>query len=117
MIQKAAMGSKSPNPYEIKNPIEIPIGQGIVGSVALDSKSIIVNDTSKDSRYIVDDKARSSEISIPILHEGKVIGVIDSEHSKKNFYTDDHQKEPHYFVYDLWCQNIQSTSAGSYEKN
>ncbi|MBK7809528.1 MAG: histidine kinase [Saprospiraceae bacterium] len=92
LIQKAAMGSKSPNPYEIKNPIEIPIGQGIVGSVALDGKSIIVNDTSKDSRYIVDDKARSSEISIPILHEGKVIGVIDSEHSKKNFYTDDHQK-------------------------
>lgn len=56
-----------------------------MGSVALDGKSIIVNDTSKDSRYIVDDKARSSEISIPILHEGKVIGVIDSEHSKRIF--------------------------------
>ena len=53
-------------------------------------KPIIVNDTSKDERYIVDDEQRLSEITIPILHEGKLLGVIDSEHRKKNFFTQHH---------------------------
>ena len=33
-----------------------------------------------------------SEISVPILSQGKVIGVIDSEHKDKNHYTNEHLK-------------------------
>ena len=33
-----------------------------------------------------------SELAVPIVHEGKAIGVIDSEHSKKNFFSDEHVK-------------------------
>ncbi|HRF17600.1 MAG TPA: histidine kinase, partial [Chitinophagaceae bacterium] len=47
-------------------------------------------DTTKDSRYIVDDENRLSEITVPIIHEEKVIGIIDSEHSKKHFFTKQH---------------------------
>lgn len=86
LFQKAAYGPKSPKEYEIANPIEIPVGEGIVGSVAASGKAEIVNDTSKDSRYIVDDERRFSEMAVPILHDGKVIGIIDSENKKKNFY-------------------------------
>lgn len=90
LVQKAAYGPKSPKPFEIANPIEIPFGKGIVGDVAVSGKAAMVNDTSKDSRYIVDDERRYSEISIPIIHDKKVIGVIDSEHSRKNFFTRQH---------------------------
>ena len=31
-----------------------------------------------------------SEISVPIISDGKVIGVIDCEHSKKGFFTQKH---------------------------
>ena len=90
LIQKAAYGPKSPKEYEILNPIEIPVGEGIVGAAAATGISQIISDTSKDSRYIIDDRARASELAVPILHEGQVIGVIDSEHPRRNFYNQDH---------------------------
>ncbi|MEI9807135.1 MAG: histidine kinase [Bacteroidota bacterium] len=40
--------------------------------------------------YIVDDERRLSEISVPIIYDGKVLGVIDCEHSKKRFFTQKH---------------------------
>jgi ligand-binding sensor domain-containing protein/putative methionine-R-sulfoxide reductase with GAF domain len=90
LIQKAAYGSKNPKDFEIAQPMMIPVGQGIVGAVALTGKAEIVPDTTKDMRYIPDDEMRLSEISVPIIYENKVIGVIDSEHSRKNFFTSEH---------------------------
>jgi ligand-binding sensor domain-containing protein/putative methionine-R-sulfoxide reductase with GAF domain len=92
LVQKAAYGPKNPRAYEILNQIKIPFDKGIVGSVAVSGKGEIINDTSKDSRYIVDDEKRLSEITVPIIHEGKVIGIIDSENGKKNFFKKHHLK-------------------------
>lgn len=92
LIQKAAYGPKNPKAFEIVNPLTIPVGKGIVGHVAATGKALVIKDTSKDSRYIVDDEKRLSEITVPIIHEGKVIGVIDSENRKKNFFTQQHLK-------------------------
>jgi ligand-binding sensor domain-containing protein/putative methionine-R-sulfoxide reductase with GAF domain len=90
LIQIAAHGPKSPREFEITKPMGIPIGKGIVGSVAFSGKAEIVSDTSKDPRYIVDDERRFSEITVPIIYDGKVLGVIDCEHSKKRFFTQKH---------------------------
>jgi putative methionine-R-sulfoxide reductase with GAF domain/two-component sensor histidine kinase len=90
LIQKAAHGRKSPREFEINQPIGIEMGKGIVGSVAFSGKPEIINDTSKDLRYIVDDEHRLSEISVPIIYNEKVLGVIDCEHSKKRFFTQKH---------------------------
>ncbi len=97
LVQKAAWGPKtteeslpSGQAGKILNPIDIPIGKGIVGHVAATGIAEIVNDTSKDERYIVDDETRFSEIAVPVIYNGKVIGVIDSEHPKKNFFTAKH---------------------------
>lgn len=90
LVQKAAYGPKNPVSYAIYQPIEIPVGQGIVGSVAQYARPEIISDTTKDPRYIQDDAFRYSELSVPIILNDKVIGVIDSEHSKKDFFTDKH---------------------------
>ncbi|MGF1636212.1 MAG: histidine kinase [Cyclobacteriaceae bacterium] len=90
LIQKAAYGPKNPKRFEIADPIFIPVGSGITGSVAKNAKSEIIADTSKDDRYIMDDACRFSEISVPIIVDGKVFGVIDCEHSEKNFFTEQH---------------------------
>jgi LytS/YehU family sensor histidine kinase len=90
LVQKAAHGPKSPRQYEISRPIEIQLGQGIVGSVALSGRAEIIPDTTKDPRYIIDDEQRLSEITVPITYDGKVLGVIDCEHSKKRFFTQKH---------------------------
>ena len=90
LVQTAAHGPKNPDSNTILQPIEIPLGKGITGSVALTGKPEIVNNTLKDQRYIVDDATRQSEIAIPIILLDEVIGVIDSEHSQKNFFTSRH---------------------------
>ena len=90
LVQKAAYGPKNPRSYEIFQPIEIPIGKGIVGSVAASGNAEIIKDTTKDDRYITDDEPRLSEITVPIVNEGKIIGIIDAEHPEKNFFKPRH---------------------------
>ena len=95
LIQKAAYGPKNIKDFLIHQPIDIPLGKGIVGSVAISGVAEIIHDTSKDPRYIKDDAFRYSEISVPIMLDGKVIGVIDSEHTKPNFFSRRHLKILH----------------------
>ena len=97
LVQKAALGPK--NIYDkatgdyvnaILEPIEIPIGVGITGTVALTGIAEIVPDVSKDERYIKDDDQRFSEITVPIIYNNEILGVIDSENKQKNFYSETH---------------------------
>lgn len=90
LLQKAAFGPKGGLGNQIVNPIEIPVGIGITGAVAASGVAEIITDTTKDKRYIPDDKRRFSEITVPIIADGTVLGVIDCEHSKKGFFTQKH---------------------------
>ncbi len=88
--QAAAYGPKSQNRGEILSPIRIALGKGIVGKAAMEKRPVRDNFLARNPNYIVDDKARQSELAVPILLEGKVFGVIDSEHSRRGFFTDQH---------------------------
>ena len=90
LVQRAALGGKCPGGRVILNPLEIPWGRGIVGSVAASGRAEVIGDTSVDARYIVDDERRFSELAVPIVANQKVIGVIDSEHPRRNFFTTEH---------------------------
>ncbi len=86
LIQKAAFGNKSPFKDEIINPIEISLGEGVVGEAAANQSAVIIDDTRLHPSYIVDDESRLSELAVPIVIDGQLLGVIDSEHAKKGFY-------------------------------
>jgi len=90
--QIAVYGDKLGEDYCIKNKLDIPISDGIVGRVVQSGISEIIKDTSKDPRYIVDDSMRLSEITVPIISNGEVIGIIDSEHKDKSHYTKEQTK-------------------------
>ena len=90
LIQKAAYGPKNPEHFVIDEPLEITVGEGIVGAVAQSGIAEIISDTSLDPRYIVDDAQRFSEIAVPLIHQENVIGVIDSEHPDKGFFKQFH---------------------------
>ena len=87
LIQKAAFGPKSIDYKAIFQPIEIPMGRGIVGRVASTGESIRIADTSRFKDYIADDAIRLSELAVPICHGDEILGVIDSEHPDPDFYT------------------------------
>src|SRR4030095_13012013 len=67
-----------------------PFGRGIVGTVAMTGKAELVQNTELDPRYIADDAKRRSELAVPLIVDNKVIGVIDSENSKRSFFTHKH---------------------------
>ena len=92
LVQRAAFGPKAIGRSEIRNPIEIKIGAGIVGAAAKTGETVRVDDTLDDPRYIIDDEPRRSELAVPIIDDGEVIGVIDSEHSEPCFYTVDDEQ-------------------------
>ncbi|MEM6802074.1 MAG: ATP-binding protein [Bacteroidota bacterium] len=92
LVQKAVYGNKNIGNREILNPIEIPLGQGIVGTVAQSGKAELISDASLDPRYIVDDEVRYSELAVPIIGPLGIMGVIDSEHADKNFYSESHKE-------------------------
>jgi len=79
LVQAAAYGVKNPGPHEIMDPIIIPVGDGIVGTVALTGLAEYISDTVADQRYIADHYDGASELAVPVLFEGEVIGVFDSE--------------------------------------
>lgn len=87
LVQRAAHGPKNPSGIALLNPITIPFGRGIVGACAASGHPVLVADTRRDPRYIVDDCERRSELAVPLVDRGVVIGVIDSEHSEPDFYT------------------------------
>lgn len=90
LVQIAAMGNKTQKRRVLKETMRIPLGKGIVGSVAKSGIPILLSDTTTDDRYIVDDQMRLSEVAVPIKVGRKVWGVIDSEHEKKDFFTELH---------------------------
>ena len=88
LTQTAALGVKSGDGGSIVERIGLPIGVGIVGAVALTSEPIYVPDVSTDSRYIVDQYTGASEFAVPIVHRGEIIGVLDSENSRIDGFTE-----------------------------
>ena len=89
LVQLATTSNKLDANHIIKNKLAIPIDKGVVGRVARTKRGEIINDTTKDKDYIIDDLSRLSEITVPILLNDQVVGIIDSEHPEKNHYTKD----------------------------
>jgi signal transduction histidine kinase len=80
--QVAAWGAKNPFGRNILNPLVIPFGCGITGKVAQTGRPIIVDDLLTDQDYIPDTQLARSEICVPLVFRGKIVGVIDSEHTE-----------------------------------
>ena len=69
---------------------EIPLGVGLVGYAAQHKQAVLVPDVSKDPRYIKANPETRSELCIPLIYKDKVIGVLDIEHTRRGYFTEDH---------------------------
>jgi diguanylate cyclase (GGDEF)-like protein len=97
LAQRAYFGPHSPEDATVVDPIELLFGTGIVGAAAAAGEAQLVPNTSLDPRYISGGRPRLSELAVPIVAKGSVIGVIDLEHPDAGFYTADHL----HFVEDI----------------
>jgi sigma-B regulation protein RsbU (phosphoserine phosphatase) len=71
---------------------EIPLGRGVVGYAAQTRQAVLVPDVSKDPRYIEGNPETRSELAVPLIYKDNVIGVLDMEHTRRGFFTDDHRR-------------------------
>ena len=71
---------------------DVPLGDGLVGYAARHRQAVLVPDVSKDPRYILLNPETRSELAVPLIYKDKVIGVLDLEHTKRGFFTDDHKR-------------------------
>src|SRR6476661_8331850 len=71
---------------------DVPVGKGIVGYAAQHKQAVLVRDVKKDSRYIETNPETRSELAVPLIYKDNVIGVLDLEHTKRGFFTEDHQR-------------------------
>jgi sigma-B regulation protein RsbU (phosphoserine phosphatase) len=71
---------------------EIALGHGLVGHAAQLKQAILVPDVSKDPRYIEANPETRSELIVPLIYKDKVIGVLDLEHTRRGFFTEDHRR-------------------------
>ncbi|HMK28596.1 MAG TPA: GAF domain-containing SpoIIE family protein phosphatase [Terriglobales bacterium] len=69
---------------------QIPFGQGIVGYAAEYREPVLVPDVTKDPRYINVNPETRSELAVPLIYKGKVIGVLDLEHTRRRYFNEDH---------------------------
>ena len=74
----------------VQGKLRVAVTEGIVGAAATLKEPVLVPDVSNDPRYIMANPETRSELAIPMIHKGKVIGVLDLESSTLNYFTEDH---------------------------
>ncbi|MEI9814399.1 MAG: GAF domain-containing protein [Acidobacteriota bacterium] len=88
-VLKTRFSARYDERVEIAN---IPLGQGITGAAAETRQPVRVADTAIDKRYIASHQGIRSELVIPLMVQDRVVGVLNVESEKINFFTDDHQR-------------------------
>jgi GAF domain-containing protein len=66
----------------------IPLGRGICGAAASEKASIIVDDVNADPRYLACSIETRSEIVVPIMLDGEVLGELDIDSDARAAFTD-----------------------------
>ncbi len=70
----------------------VALGEGLIGSAALERSPVLAPDVRREPRYLVENPETRAELAVPLIYKGKVIGVIDLEHTRVNYYNEDHQR-------------------------
>src|SRR5579859_3121022 len=72
--------------------IRIPLNQGICGAAASSGQTVVVDDVSKDPRYLACSLETKSEIVVPVFVNGKVVGELDIDSHFAAAFTSEHQE-------------------------
>jgi phosphoserine phosphatase RsbU/P len=74
----------------VQGKLRVAATEGLVGAAATLREPVVVPDVTADPRYLMVNPETRSELAIPMIHKGKVIGVLDLESPQLNYFTEDH---------------------------
>lgn len=72
--------------------IRIAIGRGVCGTAAAQGTSIVVPDVHTFPGHIACDAVSRSELVVPLLHHGTLLGVLDLDSPEADRFTDDDRR-------------------------
>jgi sigma-B regulation protein RsbU (phosphoserine phosphatase) len=70
----------------------LPVSSGLVGAAVREWRLINVPDVLKDPRYLEMNPETRSELIVPLFYKGRVIGVLDLEHTRPHAFNDEHER-------------------------
>jgi phosphoserine phosphatase RsbU/P len=70
----------------------IPVNTGLVGAAVREWRFVNVPDVTKDPRYLPMNEETRSELVVPLFYKGRIIGVLDLEHTRPQFFTEEHER-------------------------
>jgi GAF domain-containing protein len=72
--------------------VRIRVGEGICGAAAATGGTEVVNDVRTDARYLACFASTRSEIVVPILYGGRVVGEIDVDSDEPAAFDDEDRR-------------------------
>ncbi len=91
-LRVAAWAGHYPESAQKIAQIRLPFGKGITGRAAETRDGMIISDTSAAEDYIAITPNMRSELAVPLIYRGELIGVLDLESPLPNAY-DEHDLE------------------------
>jgi sigma-B regulation protein RsbU (phosphoserine phosphatase) len=70
----------------------LPVASGLVGVAVREWRLVNVPDVLKDARYLPMNPETRSELIVPLFHKGRIIGVLDLEHTRTGFFNEEHER-------------------------
>ena len=70
----------------------IPISNGLVGAAVREWRVVNVPDVRRDPRYLEMNPETRSELIVPLFYKGRVIGVLDLEHTRAGYFNEEHER-------------------------
>ncbi|MDN4493692.1 GAF domain-containing protein [Ureibacillus aquaedulcis] len=81
--------------------VRIAVGRGVCGTAVSEQKTMLVDDVHAFPGHIACDAASNSEIVIPLMKDGEVLGVLDIDSPIKSRFTLEDQQGLELFVQTL----------------
>jgi L-methionine (R)-S-oxide reductase len=78
--------------------VRIPLGKGVCGTAAQEKRVLRVPDVHQFPGHIACDAASQSEIVIPMIKDGNVIGVLDIDSPEKDRFDETDEQKLQEFV-------------------
>lgn len=84
--------------------IRIPLGRGVCGTAAQRRETILVEDVNEFPGHIACDAASQSEIVVPLVKDGELIGVLDIDSPIRSRFDELDRQQLERFVKELVSQ-------------
>ncbi len=89
-VLESRFATRFSEPVEVHE--RLPVNRGLVGAAIALGKLVHAPDVRKDPRYFLKNKETRSELIVPLIYKSEVIGVLELEHTRANYFTEEHER-------------------------